>query len=160
MNYIRKIRIWLITFLIGLVLSGLTSFPLLTEVSAAERFLSRQGGIGMTESGLHDWISKIREGLTVTYVKYPFIAYGTDWLGFAHIAIAVFFIGAYQDPIRNIWIFKAGMICCVLVPIFAFICAPIRGIPLIWTLIDSSFGVFGFIPLWLCFRYTKQVSDS
>jgi hypothetical protein len=29
---------------------------------------------------------------------YPFLAYGTDWLAFAHIVIAVFFIGPLVKP--------------------------------------------------------------
>jgi hypothetical protein len=158
-SIIRKIRCWLIIFLAGLILSGLTSFPLLTEVSTAERFLS---SLGMIEanSELYSWISRIHVGLKETDSKYPFISYGTDWLGFAHIAIAIFFIGAYRDPARNIWIFQAGMICCALVPIVAFVCGSIREIPIFWRLIDSSFGVFGFIPLWFCYKYTLKLKPA
>ena len=29
------------------------------------------------------------------------IAYGTDWLAFAHITIAVAFLGPLKDPVRN-----------------------------------------------------------
>jgi hypothetical protein len=33
---------------------------------------------------------------------HPWLAYGTDWLAFAHIVIAVFFIGPFVDPVQNI----------------------------------------------------------
>jgi len=35
---------------------------------------------------------------------YPFIAYGTDWLAFAHFVIAIAFIGPWRDPVRNVWV--------------------------------------------------------
>jgi hypothetical protein len=34
---------------------------------------------------------------------------------------------------------------------------PLRGIPFFWRLIDSAFGVFGIIPLWLSRRYVQQI---
>jgi hypothetical protein len=33
----------------------------------------------------------------------------------------------------------------------------VRGIPFGWRLVDGSFGVFGFIPLWLCRRYAVEL---
>jgi hypothetical protein len=44
------------------------------------------------------------------------------------------------------------MIACVLVLPLALICGPIRGIPFGWRLIDCCFGIFGILPLWLCWR--------
>ena len=35
--------------------------------------------------GLSRWIALVRQGLRETDQKYPFIAYGTDWLAFAPI---------------------------------------------------------------------------
>jgi hypothetical protein len=81
--------------------------------------------------------------------KYPFIFYGTDWLAFAHVVIAVAFWGPLRDPIKNIWVVEFGMIACVMVIPLAMIFGPIRGIPFFWRLADCSFGVFGIIPLWL-----------
>jgi len=80
------------------------------------------------------------------------MAYGTDWLAFAHLVIAVAFWGPLKDPVRNIWVIEFGMIACVLVIPLALIAGPIRGIPFFWQLVDCSFGVFGIIPLWLCRR--------
>ena len=83
------------------------------------------------------------------------MAYGTDWLAFAHIAIAVYFIGPLIDPVRNEWVLYAGLIGCILVLPLALICGPLRGIPLYWRLIDCSFGVFGALPLLYCVRLTR-----
>jgi hypothetical protein len=69
--------------------------------------------------------------------------------------IAIVFIGALRDPVRNRWLFDFGLIACVLVIPFALIFGGLRGIPFWWRLIDCSFGVFGFIPLWLCRKYVQ-----
>ncbi len=41
----------------------------------------------------------------------------------------------------------------------ALICGPIRGIPFYWRLIDCSFGVVGFVPLWVCQRHTLRLQE-
>jgi hypothetical protein len=83
--------------------------------------------------------------------------YGTDWLGFAHITIAISFIGPLRDPVKNIWGVEFGMIACLLLILLALICGPLRGIPFFWTLIDCSFGVFGIIPVALAYRNIKRI---
>ncbi len=108
-------------------------------------------------SGLARWILKVREALHETDAKYPFMAYGTDWLAFGHFAIAVVFIGVLRDPVRNVWLFTFGMVACVLVIPYAFVFGALRGIPIYWRLIDCSFGVFGFIPLWLCRKWVREL---
>jgi len=120
------------------------------------------GGASSPESysGLTHWILKVREGLTVTYAKYPFIAYGTDWLAFGHLAIAIFFLGAWRDPVRNMWVIQAGMVACVLVIPLALICGVVRQIPFYWRLIDCSFGVIGWIPLSICLKLTRQLEST
>jgi hypothetical protein len=107
--------------------------------------------------GFDRWIITVRNGLHDSYAKYPWLAYGTDWLAFAHIIIAIFFIGPFIDPVRNIWILKTGIIACVLVIPLALICGPIRQIPFGWRLIDCSFGVFGILPLLICFKFTNRL---
>jgi hypothetical protein len=108
-------------------------------------------------SGLTYWIVTVRNGLRATYAAYPFIAYGTDWLAFAHVMIAVAFIGPLRDPVRNIWVITFGMIACVAIIPTVLICGALRGIPFYWQLIDCSFGIVGIVPLWLCYRYAREL---
>jgi hypothetical protein len=82
--------------------------------------------------------------------------YGTDWLAFGHLMIAIAFIGPLRDPVRNIWVVEFGMIACVLVIPAALICGFVRGIPFFWRLIDCSFGVFGIVPLYLAWRLIRR----
>lgn len=105
------------------------------------------------------WISFVHKGLTEMYQKYPFIAYGTDWLAFAHLVIAVAFWGPIKDPVKNIWVVEFGMIACVMVIPLAMTCGPIRGIPFFWRLLDCSFGVFGIIPLWIVHRDIRRIME-
>jgi succinate-acetate transporter protein len=153
-----RIRFLLAVFMLGLVMSGLTAFPLETEL----RILSSIVGVDPAAppsnyAGLQHWIAEVGEALRETYAKYPFIAYGTDWLAFAHLVIAIAFIGPYRDPVRNVWVVTFGMIACLGVIPLALIAGAIRQIPFYWRVIDCSFGVFGIIPLLLVRKYTATL---
>jgi hypothetical protein len=144
---IRRIRTWLCIFVFFLVLSGLTAFPLNWELELLNDTIGEGTTIERTFPHLSQWITKVYTGLKETDQKYPFIAYGTDWLAFAHIVIAIAFIGPIRDPVKNVWVVEFGIIACILVIPLAMICGPIREIPFYWRLIDCSFGVLGIIPL-------------
>jgi len=143
------------TFIIGLVVAGATAIPLGTEVDAAANWLG--GSDKAAESGPVGQIVKVQEALHVANSKYPFMAYGTDWLAFGHFVIAVAYIGALRDPVRNKWLFTFGMIACVMVVPYAFIMGGIRDIPVWWRMIDSSFGIVGIIPVWLCRKWVTEI---
>ena len=150
----RRIRLWLSLFILGLVLSGVTAIPLAWELDTLARFL------GQGDGGLAEWIGRVQGGLHETYARYPFIAYGTDWLAFGHLMIAVAFVGPWRDPVRNRWILTFGMIACVCVVPWALVFGPLRGIPFFWRLIDCSFGVVGIVPLWLCRRDVDELERA
>jgi hypothetical protein len=153
MKPVQRIRILLWIFIAGLVVSGATALPLETELSVLTQWCDGNSGIGR-------WLLRVREGLFETNAKYPFIAYGTDWLAFAHFVIAVAFIGPLRDPVKNIWVIEFGMIACVLVVPFALVMGGFRGIPFGWRLIDCSFGLFGIIPLWFCRREILRMAGQ
>lgn len=142
----KTIRAWLILFIVFLILSGLTAFPLETELA-----LLVKATVNAPEF-LKQWLISVYAVIKETNLKYPFMAYGTDWLAFAHLVIATAFIGPLKDPVRNIWVIQFGMIACLMILPLAGICGPVRGIPLYWQLIDCSFGVIGFIPLYICYK--------
>jgi hypothetical protein len=147
-SLLRSIRVWLAVFMIGLILSGVTAFPLQTEISALVRMGSLLD-LASRAPALFGWLLRVQDALTVTDARFPFLAYGTDWLAFAHLVIAVAFIGPWQDPVRNRWVITFGLIACLGVLPLALIAGPIRGIPFYWRLIDCSFGVIGSTPLWI-----------
>jgi hypothetical protein len=150
---LRRIRFLLVLFVAGLVLSGITAFPLVHELRLLTSWFGKTTVIGSNFPGLAYWLSFVREGLEAANQNYPFLAYGTDWLAFAHLVIAIAFLGPLRDPAKNIWVVEFGMIACLMVIPLALICGFIRGIPLFWRLIDCSFGIFGIIPLLIARRW-------
>jgi hypothetical protein len=157
----RRIRFLTWLFIVGLVLSGATAIPLQWELDTTANILGvADSAGGSATAGLAKWIVKVRNAVRDTNAKYPFIGYGTDWLAFGHFVIAIGFVGALRDPVRNIWLFQFGMIACVLIVPYAFVFGGLRGIPIPWRLIDCSFGVFGFIPLWLCQRSAAELAEK
>ncbi len=151
----RRYRTVMLLFIAGLVLSGLTAFPLLLELNI---LVTLTGGNPPDGEGLAWWILHVRDGLAESYARYPWIAYGTDWLAFGHLVIALFFVGPLRDPVRNEWIVTAGLIACGGILPLALICGQIRGIPFYWRLVDCSFGVFGAIPLLYCRHLAQKLA--
>lgn len=147
---IRLIRRLLIGFMIILFLSGLTAIPVEVELS----FLLK---IFTSPNQMHDWLEKVLSAYKKLNDDTSFLLYGYDWLAFAHFILAILFIGPYRDPVKNIWVIEFGLIACVLIFPLAFIAGPFRGIPVGWRLIDCSFGIFGFLPLWICYSKTKEL---
>jgi len=157
----RRIKLLTWVFIIGLAVSGATAIPLEPELNFAAKALGvADKSSAEVASGLGHWILRVREGLHDTNGRYPFMAYGTDWLAFGHFAIAVAFIGALRDPVRNSWLFTFGMIACAMVVPYALIMGGLHGIPIYWRLIDCSFGVFGIVPVWFCRRWAREIEGA
>ena len=154
-----RIRAWLVFFIVALVASGLTAFPLETELRIVSDILHATPLPDLMPAFV-DWIDRVRDALIATNDEYPFLAYGTDWLAFAHLVIAVAFIGPLRDPLRNVWVIQFGMIACVGVVPLALIAGAVREIPLGWQLIDMSFGVIGIIPLLIVYRLIRRLESQ
>jgi hypothetical protein len=155
-----RIRALVLLFIFGLALSGATAIPLLPQAN----FLARITGAGAMFANASPaapewavWLVRIQEVLARTQTEAPFLFYGTDWLAFGHFAIAVAFIGAFRDPVRNEWLFTFGIIACLMIIPYAIVFGAVRGIPWWWRLADCSFGVFGLVPLVICRHYLKQI---
>ena len=142
-SHLKPIRRWIITFIVLLILSGITAFPIQTEINF------------MMNIKIHfldfimEWLEKINSGVNDVYSKYPIHRL---WYRLACICTHcnwIAFIGPYRDPVKNIWVIEFGMIACAMVIPLALIAGAVRDIPFWWRLIDCSFGVFGIIPLWI-----------
>ncbi|MGW3951977.1 hypothetical protein ACWEKM_13770 [Streptomyces sp. NPDC004752] len=153
---LKGARVWLACFVVCLALSGATAFPPVHELRWTEEVL-RALSVPEQLPALADWITRVRQGLDEADASYPFLLYGTDWLAFAHLVIAVAFYGPYRDPVRNVWVVEFGMIACAGIIPLALVCGPIRGIPFWWSVIDMCFGVFGVVPLYVVRKKIKQL---
>ncbi len=135
-------------FITALFFSGLTAIPVDAELSF---LLKTFPG----DSPVSYWLGKVLVAYRSTDRQNSFLLYGYDWLAFAHFVLAILFVGPYRDPVKNKWVIEFGLIACVLIFPLAFINGDFRGIPIGWQLVDCSFGVFGFVPLWICYQKIK-----
>lgn len=151
---LKRIRVFIAIFIVGLVISGITAFPIETQLAFGANHPE------LVPDFMQDFLNNVYEGIKHTNAHYPWIAYGTDWLAFAHLVIAVVFIGPYRDPVRNIWVIQFGMIACAMVIPLALIAGPVRDIPFYWRLVDCSFGAFGVLPLWYVYNLIKRLEQA
>ncbi|MES2454634.1 MAG: hypothetical protein V4594_03800 [Bacteroidota bacterium] len=138
---IKRIRTMVWIIIIGLALSGITAFPLETEIGWLLHNSTSYPDI------LHNWLTAIYSAIKTTNANFPYLSYAADLLAFAHLMLAVLFYGPLRDPIKNSWVIEFGMIACLAIVPLALIAGPIRHIPLFWRLIDCSFGGVAIIPL-------------
>jgi hypothetical protein len=153
-----RIRAWTIAFIAGLFISGATALPIPTAVAVGSRVLGPDLSAGGRLPGaVAEWLRTVRSGVETTAAQAPFMFYGTDWLAFGHFVIGLAFIGAVRDPVRNRWLYQFGMLACALVPVWAVVFGHIRGIPPWWRVTDAAFGIVGFVPMWLCHRWSREL---
>jgi hypothetical protein len=149
---LRRIRLVLISFMIILALSGITAFPVYSEM----RWLLDKGYVP-AQNNMGEWLQRVWEGVRNAHGSYPFLFYGFDWLAFAHLVIALLFMGPYRDPVKNKWVIEWGMLTCVAIIPLALFAGHFRGIPWYHILIDCSFGIIGLIPLGLVRHWIGQL---
>ncbi len=137
----------------ALAISGVTAIPLQPEVDwLVSTFATRS-----SPTALRSWLLSVQAAIHDVNGRYPFLALGTDWLAFGHVAIALGFSGLLRDPVRNRWLVTWGMLLCGLVIPWAQGFGLARGIPWGWRLVDCSFGVGGLVPLLLIRRDVRKL---
>lgn len=153
-----RLRAWTWAFLAGLILSGLTAIPIRSQFELGRRWLGSDfRANGWIPEPVARWLTYVDERTLLADTHAPFIWYGTDWLAFGHVAVALAFIGALRDPVRNRWLYDYGLWVCALVIPWALCFGALRGIPWWWRFIDASFGIVGALPLLLCRRWAAEL---
>lgn len=79
---------------IAIILSGITAFPVETELGWL------LGHPSLVPGFAEAWLKNVHAALVETNQKYPMLAYGFDWLAFAHIVIAMAFIIATKTLLK------------------------------------------------------------
>lgn len=153
-NLEQKINISIWITIIGLVLNGVSAFALHTELNIVLQFGN------LLPQSLYDWLFMVREAVMEAEQRYPFMLYGYDWLGFAHLFIAIAFLGPLKDPVKNEWVIKFGMIVSILTVFISLFYEQVREIPFFWSLIDAAVGVAAFIILFFCHRWIKELKKG
>lgn len=86
---LKSIRSWAAFFIVSLILSGVTAFPVETLLGWI------CGWFPWKNTALYSWLLTCYNGIAYTNEHFPFIAYGLDWLAFAHIVIGISRLSAY-----------------------------------------------------------------
>ena len=146
-----RIKGAIIITIIGLLLNGMSAVPLRTEMNM---LLSKPG---LLPGFLRDWWTYVNKGVNETSNQYNFMRYGFDWLGFAHLLIAIAFFGPLRDPIKNEWVIKWGIIASSLSILMALGWERLRAIPMWWSMLDAGIGVVALIILLLCYRWIQDL---
>ena len=140
-------RIWLILFSTALIASGLTAIFAREGLRLLSPLFSHGSVLWKFWPSMSEWLSLVFQAIKEMYSKYPFLAYGYDWLAFGHFIISIPFLMAIRDPIRHSWVITYGILACLAVLPYALVFGAIRGIPLFWRGVDTLFGIGGLIVL-------------
>jgi len=157
MKKLKRARLMLGIVALGLLISGVTIWPATWEL---ELLIDSVWGSGPPGGVMHAFLLRVTEAIDSVGAEYPFLFYAGDWLAFAMIVLAILFYGARRDPVRNVWIVQCGLIMCVLVPVLAAICVPLRGLPLRWFWVDTAFAPAAGLPLWIALRDIRRVENA
>jgi len=146
-----RVRLCIWIMIAGLAISGITAFPIETELGMLVR------SAPINNSVLQTWLNNVYSAVRYVNITYPYLSYGTDWLAFAHVMLAVLFIGTLKNPLKNTWVIEFGLIAAISIFPLAFIAGEVRGIPVFWRLIDCSFGVVALLVLLPAYRMIRKL---
>jgi len=136
---LNQVRVVLLLFSAGLILSGVTAMVPLEGLNMLYPLYGPGSFLHEAWPAMASWLSLVHEALSATYAIYPFLI-------------------AARDPLRNTWVVQFGIAACLLVLPHALIFGAIRGIPIFWRLIDTLFGIGGLILL-LIIRATLRTIE-
>lgn len=163
MNTTRSLtqtRIWLVLFSTALIASGLSAILVRQGLQWLSPFYIQGSILNRLWPSMAAWLSLVHGAVEETYDKYPFLAYGYDWLAFGHFIIAIPFLMALRDPLHQSWVISYGFYACLAVLPFALLFGALRGIPLFWQGVDIMFGVGGLIVLLILRRQMKALKEA
>ncbi len=150
-------RIWLILFSAALIASGLTAIFAREGLRLLAPLYAQGSLLQQLWPSMSAWLSLVHQAVEETYSKYPFLAYGYDWLAFGHFIISIPFLMAIRDPLRHSWVITYGISACIAVLPFAILFGAIRDIPLFWRGVDTLFGIGGLIVLLILRKQMKAL---
>ena len=148
----------LVLFSVALVLSGVTAIFPREGLRLLYPLYAPESGLHRVWPSMAQWLDLVHQALEDTYASYPFLAYGYDWLAFGHFIIAIPFLMALRDPLRHSWVVAYGIGACLAVLPFALVFGAIRGIPVFWRIVDTTFGIGGLIVLLILRRRLRRLA--
>ncbi len=152
-------RIWLVLFSVALIAAGTTAIFAREGLRMLAPWFAQGSLLQTVWPSMAGWLSLVHRAVEETYDKYPFLAYGFDWLAFGHYIISIPFLMAIRDPRKHSWVISYGVYACIAVLPFAIVFGAIRGIPLFWRGVDTLFGIGGLIVLLILRRQLNALTE-
>lgn len=140
--------------MLGLVLTGVSVFPVVTLVEWLVTWLAQRS----PDFAVTLWLQGVNAALSYNAEHYPFLLYTLDWLGFAHLLIALVFWGAWRDPVQNRWVIEFGILACSLTFPAIILFGLKNDLPLWWLGLDSLFGIVGALLLLRAHQLTIKLA--
>lgn len=84
-----KLRLWIAFFMVALVLSGVTAFPVETELKTLCSVAGLDSATVNDYPAIFGFLYSIKESIVELNQTTPQLSYGYDWLAFAHLVIAL-----------------------------------------------------------------------
>jgi hypothetical protein len=153
-------RIWLVLFSTALIASGMTAIFAREGLRLLSPLFAQGSLLHTLWPSMSEWLSLVYLAVEELYDKYPFLAYGYDWLAFGHFIIAIPFLMAIRDPLRHSWVITYGISACLAVLPFAIVFGALRGIPLFWRGVDTLFGIGGLVVLLVLRSQLRALEES
>lgn len=150
----RRVRFNIGLVIVALAVSGITAYPLFSELGLMDRHVNSFPEL------VQPWLDSVYLAMNDLNAHYRFLNYGTDWLAFAHLMLALLFIGPFKDPVRNKWVIQFGIMACLLVIPEALIAGYLRGVPWFWQLVDCCFGIIGIVPMYLAYEGILKLENT
>jgi hypothetical protein len=157
---LTHVKFWLVFFSTALIFSGVTAIFAREELRFLSPLFARGSTLQIFWPAMAEWLSLVHQAVEETYDKYPFLAYGYDWLAFGHFIIAIPFIMAIGDPRRYSWVITYGILACLAVIPFAVVFGAVRGIPAFWRVVDTLFGIGGLFVLLILRKQIRELDAS
>lgn len=154
------VRLWLVFFASALILSGATAIFARAGLRLVSPLFEAGSLLDSYWPSMAAWLALVHQAIEETYARYPFLAYGYDWLAFGHFIISIPFLMAVRDPRKHAWVLSYGMAACLALLPFALVFGAIRGIPLFWRIVDTLFGLGGLAVLLILRRQMKKLETA
>ena len=158
---LRRIRIVVALFVVGLIASGVTAIPLKWEIDTLASMMGiAPGAAPQSLAGLDRWIALVRQGLHETDAEVPVhrVRYGLAGVRAHHDRRGVRRAPAGPGPQRVGHHVRTDRLR-VRDPDGDDLRWP-AGIPFNWRLIDCAFGIAGALPLGLARLWTARLAKA
>jgi hypothetical protein len=151
---LARTRMWLAIFISGVFLSGFAFIPiekLMLLIHGGIHAWAPMGHIKSIFDHFYDASLLVQDNL-------PFLAYRRFWMAFARIAVALFAIAAFINPVRNRMVIDIAAVLALAVVPLSLLHGIVYHVPVFWILTDCAMALCALLPLAFCRRNINRLT--